>query len=92
MTCINCKFWHRLNRSVDGKGNSPRPETLSDDDKAGECRHSPPISAVSIGGGFRAYPVTRAVDWCGEFEAAEVKAAPLKPDELPIKRKKGKLD
>jgi hypothetical protein len=56
------------------------------ENSAGECRRYPPRSAASVGGGYRAFPITRSGDGCGEHK---LKDAPSKeyyvpPMDIPI--------
>ena len=68
MTCSTCKFWKPTGINLDHRGQVPH--TPTEDDKSGECRSRPPVHYASPhGGGFRAFPVTRAVDGCGSWQA-----------------------
>lgn len=68
MNCSTCRFWSPVTQRLNSKGSAVALEDKNPENAAGECRRFPPKSAVSVGGGFRAFPITRAVDGCGEWQ------------------------
>jgi hypothetical protein len=67
MNCATCRFWNRKGHFLTDKGHAWNGTTEAD--AAGECRANPPIPVASVGGGYRMFPITRAVDGCGSYEA-----------------------
>lgn len=65
MKCSDCSHWFKIPVSLDRRGNAV--QSPKEEDQAGECRSQSPRPVSSVGGGFRAFPITRAVDGCGEF-------------------------
>ncbi len=79
MNCATCIHWNKLERLLDSKGNAPHIGVpLDENNRAGECRCKPPVSVMSNGGGFRAFPITRAIDSCGEWENVPNQISPPK--------------
>lgn len=73
-TCQNCLYWSVVaNKVLDEAGNYPHASKLDQAIQAGQCRCNPPAIVSSAGGGFRAWPITRAVDWCGEWDPIPAK-------------------
>lgn len=90
MSCSTCKHWKKLDRFLDIRGNVPSPQLeVSEDNRAGECRCKPPVSAVSNGGGYRAFPITRGVDGCGEWVLDQVKHEEQIARDFPEEPKRG---
>jgi len=88
VNCNTCKFWSPVPHKLDFRGYSVtnQADALKPENCAGECRRYPPRSAASVGGGYRAFPITRYVDGCGEHKAviAVEKEYCLPPIEIPI--------
>jgi len=83
--CSNCRFWQAVSM-------------MSQDEVAGECRRRNPMPEIGKAPAKdyrRGYwPVTRPIDWCGEFRhlpgpASEPKAKPaaVKTERLKLKAK-----
>ena len=69
--CANCRFVKKVSYAERGHGNIP--------DKGNYCRRYPPQKLIEPGSGFTGpretseWPRVHGHDWCGEFQAKEVK-------------------
>jgi hypothetical protein len=76
MNCETCKYWNQEGFTLATNGNKSPNE--ANNHKAGTCRFDSPWPT----GGWRAWPVTIAIDFCHRHAGAEVLIAP-QPIGLP---------
>lgn len=90
MNCFTCTHWNPVTQKLDARGCAV---SLADagkvENSAGECRRYPPRSAASVGGGYRAFPITRSGDGCGEHKLTTIDSGSpsikiVQPVEIPI--------
>lgn len=66
MNCKTCKYWSKSDRKLDAHGRANDKEGTAE--MVGECRPTRPDPATSSAGAWRAFPVTRESDWCGQHQ------------------------
>lgn len=78
MNCSTCKWWNEQGHSANILGRLI-PADHKDAAKVGECRANPPFPVKGDATNWRMFPSTLAKDWCGDYEAKPVQAAPVLP-------------
>lgn len=90
VNCSSCTFWNPVTQKLDARGCAVGlAEAGKVENSAGECRRYPPRSAVSVGGGYRAFPITRYGDGCGEHKFVTIDSGSpsieiVQPIDIPI--------
>ena len=59
MTCKDCKFWEQRKELTD----------------TGNCHRMPPVSILDKGRILAMWGLSKATDWCGEFQEETVQEA-----------------